>query len=153
VFCAACGRNLNGVERLPTRREWEAEHGGGADERPLEERSATALADFLAAMHAAGNPGAAKRDVPPRRVFRQPTLEGWVVRPVERNDEVQPRQYRPGLFLTVDGTFHRLDSELRGFGQRDFPTYYETVAAEPMPMPVEQRLIDELDALLRARAA
>ena len=33
VFCAACGRNLAAVDRLPTRGEWEI--AGTADERPL----------------------------------------------------------------------------------------------------------------------
>ena len=37
VFCAACGRNLSAVDRLPTRGEWEI--AGTADdaaaERPL----------------------------------------------------------------------------------------------------------------------
>jgi hypothetical protein len=104
-------------------------------------------------MHAAGDPGLTKRDVTPRRALgRQQKIEGWVVRPVDRNDDVQPRRYQPGLFLATDGKFHRLDSELRGWGQRDFPTYYETVAADPIPVPIEQRLIDELDAVMRAVA-
>jgi hypothetical protein len=99
----------------------------------------------------AGDPGRTKVDVAPHRAFgRQPKLEGWVVRPVDRVDDLQPRRYEPGLFLRVDGAFHRLDSELRGWGQRNFPTYYETVAAEPIEPPAEQRLIGELDALLRA---
>ena len=48
VFCAACGRNLAHVERLPTR-AWEWEGAGDP---------AAATAEFLAAMVAAGNPGA-----------------------------------------------------------------------------------------------
>ena len=88
VFCEACGRNLSAVERLPTRAEWEAAGGAeaasgaglpgeasgagppgeasapgeaGAAEtagRPLADRCADATAAFLAAMHAAGDPGA-----------------------------------------------------------------------------------------------
>jgi hypothetical protein len=52
VFCAACGRNLAAVDRLPTRAEWEI--AGTQDDRPLADRCAEATAAFLAAMHAAG---------------------------------------------------------------------------------------------------
>ena len=55
VFCAACGRNLAAVDRLPTRAEWEI--AGMQDDRPLADRCAEATAAFLAAMHAAGDPG------------------------------------------------------------------------------------------------
>ena len=54
MFCAACGRNLAAVDRLPTRAEWDVEHASqavaGTDNRPLGERCAEATASFLAAM-------------------------------------------------------------------------------------------------------
>ena len=50
---------------------------------------------------------------------------------------------------TTEGRFHRLDSEVRGWGQRDFPRYHDTVDPDPIDMPVEERLIDELAAVLR----
>ena len=57
VFCEACGRNLSAVERLPTRAEWEAAaRRQPASQEPLAERCAAAVAAFLAAMHAAGDP-------------------------------------------------------------------------------------------------
>ena len=159
VFCAACGRNLSAVERLPTRAEWEAESGYQAEPghddavRETEDPAsrAAAIAGFLAAMHGAGDPGLSTLPTTPRRAFgRQPKIEGWVVRPVDRDDEVRPRRYEPGLFLSAEGSFHRLDSELRGFGQRDFPVYYESVAREPIEPPAEEQLVNQLAALLRA---
>jgi hypothetical protein len=68
---------------------------------------------------------------------------------VDRDDDSKPRRYEPGLVLSVDGAFHRLDSELRGWGQRDFPQYHHTVGADPVDMPVQERLIDELSVVLR----
>ena len=41
VFCAACGRNLASVDRLPTRAEWQI--AGAQDDRPLAERCEEAL--------------------------------------------------------------------------------------------------------------
>jgi hypothetical protein len=149
VFCAACGRNLSTVERLPTRGEWEAQHRTGGAPPPAAGRATVDVAAFLAAMEAAGNPGRTALPTTPRKAFgRQPTIEGWVVRPVDRDDEAQPRRYESGLFLATDGSFHALDSELRGWGQRDFPTYYESVAREPVEPPVDGRLGHELAALL-----
>jgi hypothetical protein len=43
----------------------------------------------------------------------------------------------------------RLHSELRGWGQRDFPHYHHTVEPDPIDMPVAERLIGELATLLR----
>jgi hypothetical protein len=148
VFCVACGRNLAAVEQLPTREEWEAETA--VDPRPLAERCAEATAAFLTAMHAAGDPGASPMPVPSRSTLRRaPKVNGWVVRPVDRDDESSPRRYEPGLFLSTDGHFHRLDSELRGFGQRDFPVYHHTIGLDPIDMPADERLIEELAAVLR----
>jgi hypothetical protein len=154
MFCAACGRNLAGVQRLPTRGEWEAERPpveAGADAAaPLADRCAAATAAFLAAMHAAGDPGRTGTPVAKGPAFgRTAKVEGWVVRPVDRDDDSKPRRYEPGLVLSVDGAFHRLDSELRGWGQRDFPQYHHTVGADPVDMPVQERLIDELSVVLR----
>ena len=141
VFCAACGRNLAGVERLPTAAEW----SGPAD---LGSRVAEAREELLAAMRDAGEPGAKEFQAGPRRAFgRTRRVHGWVVRPVDREDFEQPKRYETGLVLTVDGRFHRLDSELRGWGQRDFPSYHHTASLEPVEPPAEQRLLEELAAL------
>lgn len=162
VFCERCGRNLSGVERLPTRSAWAAaghagsEEGAGAataEEAPeaVAERCAAATSAFLEAMHAGGDPDTTTFPVSDHRgIGRTPKVEGWVVRPVERDDEVQPRTYRPGLVLSTAGAYHQLDSELRGWGQRDFPRYHHTVAADPMPAPAELALVDELAEVLRA---
>jgi hypothetical protein len=174
VFCAACGRNLAGVERLPTRAEWEeagaAAAGGVESAAPdpgtgeaappppppaadgaLADRCAEATAAFLSAMRAAGCPGTATWPMPdaPKEGFfrRTPTLRGWVVRPVVWDDEEMPRHHEPGLVLDTDGAFHVLDSQIRGWGQRDFPVFHDTARAEPVPMPVEEHLIAALDAL------
>jgi hypothetical protein len=144
VFCEACGRNLAGVERLPTAREF-----GPEDETPgLSER----VRDFLAAMHAAGDPGTVKLPSAKPRAFRRtPQLTGWIVLPVDREDFEEPRRYEPGLLLSVDGTFHRLDSELRGWGQRDFPRYEQSVSPEPAE-PAPDQVQPILAALAERRA-
>lgn len=145
MFCAACGRNLAGVEQLPTRAQWEG--GSGS----LEQRCSEATAAFLAAMRAAGSPGLKSTPAPKRSAFRRaPEVRGWIVRPVEREDFEEPRRYEPGLVLTEDGRFHRLDSELRGWGQRDFPQFVHTVSAEPVGMPVDERLVAELERVLES---
>jgi hypothetical protein len=152
MFCEACGRNLSAVERLPTRAEWDAEaHAIEPDAGSLADRCAQATAAFLAAMHAAGDPGLTKTPMVKRKTFqRTEHAHGWVVRPVDRDDDVSPRRYEPGLVLTVEGRFHRLDSELRGWGQRNFPYYHHTVPPDPIEMPVEARLIAELHEVARA---
>jgi hypothetical protein len=155
MFCAACGRSLAAVERLPTRAQWQAGLPAGetdeVDGRPLAERNAAATRAFLDAMAAAGQPGAEEFPTPSRSMLRRaPRVRGWVVRPVDRDDEITPRRYVAGLVLSVDGGFHQLDSELRGFGQRDYPQYHHTVSAEPLPEPVEEPgLAGRLAALLR----
>ena len=154
VFCAACGRNLAAVEQLPTRAEWTAQAAAApADDRPLAERCAEATAAFLAAMHAAGDPGTTKTPVTGKSgLFRAPTLSGWVVRPVhrEKSDDIEDlRNYEPGLVLTTGGVYHRIDSEVRGWGQRDFPRFHDSADPDPIETPVDERLIDELAALRR----
>jgi hypothetical protein len=161
VFCAACGRNLAAVEQLPTRADWAApaderppaDDRPPTDERALAERCAEATADFLAAMHAAGDPGTTKTPVTGKSgLFRAPTLTGWVVRPVhrEKSDDIEDlRNYEPGLVLTTAGAYHRIDSEVRGWGQRDFPRFHDSADPDPVEMPVDERLIDELAALRR----
>ena len=147
VFCEACGRNLAAVERLPTAEEWEA--GGSAAVVAVD--PATAVAAFLVAMHDAGDPGAT--DFPagkPSLLGRVRRVRGWVVRAVDREDFEGPKRYEPGLVLTVDGAFHQLDSELRGWGQRDFPIFNHTASAEPIDAPLEPRLVAELDAVRAA---
>ncbi|MGH2968465.1 MAG: hypothetical protein ACRDK0_05305, partial [Solirubrobacteraceae bacterium] len=54
LFCAACGRNLSAVERLPTRAEWQrapppASGAAAAASDSLAERCAGATAAFLEA--------------------------------------------------------------------------------------------------------
>ena len=157
MFCAACGRNLSGVEQLPTRTEWEtgaSSAAADADPRPLAERCTEATAAFLTTMHAAGDPGTVKKPMSGGSGFRRRReIDVWVVRPVHReNDEDidKLRHYDPGLVLTTEGRFHRLDSEVRGWGQRDFPTFYESIPPDPIDMPVEERLLGELAAILGA---
>ena len=152
VFCEACGRNLAAVERLPTRSEWEAgaPEGAAAPDESLPERCAAAVAAFLAAMHAAGDPGTA--DVFPRGsgLRRAKHPKAWVLRKVAREpDDDDFRRYEPGLALTVEGTFHVIESEVRGWGQRDFPRFIDTAVVEPTAMPAEARLLAELDAVAR----
>jgi hypothetical protein len=102
-------------------------------------------------MHAAGDPGTADMPVAKRSAFgRTRHVTGWVVRAVDREDFEQPRRYVPGLLLTVDGAFHQLDSELRGWGQRDFPVYQHTIGADPVEPPDPERLPAELAAVRRA---
>ena len=76
-------------------------------------------------------------------------MGGWLG-PVDREDFEKPRRYEPGLVLTVEGRFHRLHSELRGWGQRDFPHYHHTVEPDAIDMPVTERLIGELATVLTA---
>jgi hypothetical protein len=151
IFCEACGRSLADVDRLPTRAEWEVGDGAEAgDDRPLAERCAEATAAFLEKMAAAGNPGAEVLPPSSRSMLRRaPKRRGWIVIPVDRDDEVTPRRYTPGAVLTVEGEFHQLDSELRGFGQRDFPQYLHSTGSEPIPMPEDARLIAGLSAIER----
>jgi hypothetical protein len=149
TFCAACGRNLSAIERLPTRAEWERSTiDEAAAPEDIAQRCAEATSSFLAAMHAVGDPGARDWPMPSRAFRRTRRVRGWVVRPVDREDFEGPRRYEPGLVLSVDGDFHRLDSELRGWGQRDFPHYHHTVSAEPIAPPAEARLPGELARVL-----
>ena len=142
MFCERCGRNLAAVERLPTARELTV--------APTPASAQTAIRDFLDAMRAAGNP--ATEEIPcgkPRAFGRTPRLTGWIVVPVDREDFDEPRRYEPGLVLSVDGTLHRLDSELRGWGQRDFPHYEHRVSADPVEVPEDETLLAGLARLSR----
>jgi hypothetical protein len=163
VFCAVCGRNLAAVGRLPTREEWAAGAAALPTEpaagRPREAREAAparrpaeATTAFLAAMRAAGCPGTTKLRVPEAKdgLFRRtPEAHGWVVRPVAWDDRDFPRHYEPGLFLTAAGTYHRIDSQIRGWGQRDFPVFFDTAAAAALDPPADGRLAADLEAVLR----
>jgi hypothetical protein len=154
TFCAACGRNLIAIERLPTRAEWEGDRSisdeAAASPEDIAQRCAEATSSFLAAMHAAGHPGAGEWPMPSKAFRRTRRLRGWVVRAVDREDFEGPKRYESGLVLSVDGDFHRLDSELRGWGQRDFPRYHHTVSVEPIVPPAEPRLLGELARVLQA---
>jgi hypothetical protein len=146
VFCSACGRNLANVDRLPTADEWQ---GAGAADPIVNPKAATAA--FLEAMHAAGDPGATTIPVgKPSALGRTRHVQGWVVRPVDRQDFDGPKRYEPGLVLTVEGRYHRLDSELRGWGQRDFPSYRQTASGDPIDVPPDARLARELAAIRAA---
>jgi hypothetical protein len=147
VFCESCGRSLGDVSQLPTRAEWMAEPPPDDDRTTVE-----ATGDFLEAMYDAGNPGVEKFDVAGKSSLfkRTPKVEGWIVRPVDREDFEGPKRYEPGLFLTVGGEWRLLDNELRGWGQRDFPQYHHTVRPDPVETPEEGRLLRELAALLEA---
>ena len=97
VFCGACGRNLASVDRLPTRAEWEI--AGAQDDRPLADRCEEATAAFLAAMHAAGDPGTTKTKMSGGSGFRRPKqVEGWVRPPgrPRRAPSAQALRVRPG---------------------------------------------------------
>ena len=145
VFCDACGRNLGQVEQLPTRAEWEIEPPAGN----LADRCAAATAAFLAAMRAAGDPGVDKATLRGSSGLRR-RPRAWVLRQVDRkNDDPLHYEYEPGLLLTTDGRFLRLESEVRGWGQARFPLYVDAADPEPIEMPVEDRLIEELAAVLR----
>jgi hypothetical protein len=156
MFCDACGRNLAAVDRLHTRSEWESarpaagDSGPGEDPAALAERCAAATAAFLTAMHTAGDPGA--RKLPTRELLsfgRIRHVRAWVLRNVHREPDDDPQRYEPGLVLTTEGRYHRLESEIRGWGQRDWPRFYDTAGADPVDTPAEARLIEELDAVLR----
>ena len=150
MFCEACGRNLAGVEQLPTRAEWEEGGQVASDPAEVAERCARATASFLAAMHAAGDPGLRDDVFPPTGALRRKRgPAAWVVRAVHREPDDDIQAYVPGLVLTAAGTFHRLESEVRGWGQRDFPRFVDTAAAEPIEPPAEPHIIGELDAVLR----
>jgi hypothetical protein len=136
VFCEACGRNLAAVERLPTAGELTA---------PIPADLETAVRDVLDAMPATVEIQCGK----PRAFGRTPRLTGWIVVPVDRQDFEEPRRYGPGLLLSVDGTLHQLDSELRGWGQRDFPQYEHRVSAEPVEVPATVALLEALAQLAR----
>jgi hypothetical protein len=108
---------------------------------------------FLKAMEAADNPGTVRLACAEPRAFRRtPQITGWIVLPVDREDFETPHRYEPGLLLSVDGAFHRLDSELRGWGQRDFPRYEQRVSPEPVEPRADQvhRILDTLTEMLAA---
>ena len=141
MFCEACGRNLAGVERLPTAAELNP---------PAPMSLQEAISSCLDALRAAGNPATVEIPCGKRRSFgRTPQLTGWIVVPVDREDFEEPHRYEPGLVLSVDGTLHRLDSELRGWGQRDFPQYEHRVSADPVEVPATEELIAALVRLAR----
>ena len=149
VFCDACGRNLSQVEQLPTRAEWERTAPGASESGTLAERCAAATAAFLEAMHAAGDPGAAKAEMLGGAGLRR-RPRAWLLRDVRRtNEDPLHYAYEPGLMLTTEGRFHPLESEVRGWGQVRFPRYADGAASDPIEMPVDERLIGELAAVLR----
>jgi hypothetical protein len=156
VFCVACGRNLAAVDRLPTRTEWEFAGAAAAapagDGLSVEERCAAATAGFLAAMREAGFPGVVKMPSGKAKAFgRTPTLSGWIVRPVQRDeDNLIDSRHDTGLFLTVEGTWHLLDNEVRGWGQRDFPQFQHSVEAQPLAPPADGRVPGELAMVLHS---
>jgi hypothetical protein len=152
VFCAACGRNLTEVEELPTRGTWERERSGGPGAGAAASRPSAgdALAAFLAAMHASGDPGAARmRRAEPGFLGRTQHVRGWLVRPAARSDDGPQAQHTPGLFVSVDGRLHRVDSTTQGVSYRG-PVYVDVVGPEVVAPPDSAQLAGELAAVLRA---
>ena len=147
VFCASCGRNLASVEQLPTREEWEL----ASAPVPPSEGAAVTLPAFLAAMHAAGDPGATKViRAEPGFLGRAQHAHGWVVRAIEREPDDPKADYEPGLFVSVEGQLHRLTSKARGVGMRDGHRYVDLVGPELTDPVHDPRLGGELAAVLRA---
>jgi hypothetical protein len=138
MFCESCGRNLTMVERLPTAEDLAA---------PVPVSLETAIRDVLDTMPATVEIQRGKR----RAFGRTPRLTGWIVVPVDREDLDGPRRYEPGVMLSVDGMFHRLDSELRGWGQRDFPQYEHRVSVDPVEVQASEGLLAGL-ARLRGKS-
>ena len=140
VFCAACGRNLAAVERLPTRAEWEADatavlapaagpvaaRGARARRRPRRPaRSSTRCAR-------PATPGrrSCRCPTPPRRAScaaRRRWRDGSCGRS-SGTTATTPGTTSPGSSSTTGGTYHRIDSQIRGWGQRNFPVFYDTAA-------------------------
>jgi hypothetical protein len=142
------------AQRLTTPRGWdhyEMDRESDASATPLADRCTAATESFLAAMRAAGNPGATKAPFPSGSGLRRTRRpHAWVLRPVGReNADPMHYEYEPGLLLTTEGRFHRLESEVRGWGQARFPHYVDTANPDPTDMPVEERLIEELATVLR----
>jgi hypothetical protein len=153
VFCAVCGRNLTDIQRLPTRGAWERGSAETLDaaESPAPASPADTVAAFLAAMHAAGDPGATNMvRAEPGFLGRARHAHGWVVRAVDRGEDDSPSRHEPGLFVTVDGHLHRLDSASRGVGQRTAVRYVDIVGPEVTEPAYGERLAGELAAVLRA---
>src|SRR3954462_3333750 len=102
---------------------------------------ADATVGFLGAMRAAGNPGVVRFDLAVKTgpFKRTPKVEGWVVRPVDREDFGDaPKRYEPGLFLTVDADGQVLNNERRGGGQRASPKSPHPVRPEPIETPEDR---------------
>jgi hypothetical protein len=152
VFCALCGRNLAGVRQLPTRLMWERGLVGRRDavESSTRASGGDAIAAFLATMHEAGDPGAAKMPcAEPGFLGRTKHVRGWVVRAVGSGHDELSGRYEPGLFVTVEGHLHRLESATRGAGQRTRLEYIDLVGRAVEPAQ-DERLAGELAAVLRA---
>jgi hypothetical protein len=153
VFCVVCGRNLAGVRQLPTRLMWERGRAGRPDPigSSTPASAADAVAGFLAVMHEAGEPGVAKMScAEPGLLGRTQHVRGWVVRAVGRDDNDPSGRYEPGLFVTVNGRLHRLDSATRGAGQRTAVGYVDIVGPEVVEPAHDERLGAELAAVLHA---
>jgi hypothetical protein len=151
VFCAVCGRNLGGVQRLPTRGAWDDERAAKPDPDPLSPSAGAvdSVAGFLAAMHGAGDPGTVKMPrAEPGFLGRTQHVHGWVVRAVDGGRDDPPGRTVPGLLLTVDGHLHRLDRVTRGLRYSE-ATYMDVVGPEVVERVDAARLASELAAVLR----
>ena len=101
-------------------------------------------------MHTAGDPGAATmRLAAPGFLGRTRHVRGWVVRPVGRGDSDAQGRGTPGLFVSVDGPLHRLDSTTQGVGLQG-PVYVDIVGPEVDEPPDSADLAGDLAAVLRA---
>jgi len=130
MFCERCGRNLADVEQLPTRPEWERRSDASGAPTPGA-RSVRSVEAFLAAMRAAGDPGVVRLpESQPGFLGRKRHAEGWIVRPVARDETSPSRRYTAGVFVTTAGRVRRLESATRGWGQRTEPRHIDTVGPE-----------------------
>src|SRR4051794_4294792 len=106
-------------------------------------------------MRAAGEPGVLELDESrPGFLGRTRHARGWVVRPAQRDPEDPSTGYTPGIFLSVTGRAHRLESSTRGWGQRHGPHYVDLVGPELEASELDQdALLVNLSALLAAHDA
>ena len=157
--CPHCGELPGGVHRGE---EGSGCLGAAVGERPVvrdgrqlplrpgrEPFDGREVAPARGAEDAAGNPGTTKTLIAGSG-WRRRHLEGWVVRAVDRDENLPPQRYESGLVLSLDGAFHVLDNQARGYGTRDFPAWEHTVSSDPVAMPTEARLIADLAAVLAA---
>jgi hypothetical protein len=101
-------------------------------------------------MHSAGDPGAVRmRRAEPGFLGRTQHVRGWLVRPVVRGGDDPHAGEAKGLFVSVDGELHRVESATQGVGPRG-PVYRDVVGGKVRDPADAGRLAVELAAVLRA---